>query len=110
MAIALLLLTITDGVFTVLLLDADCEEFNPVMAYMLERGVHDFLVAKYVLTVTGTVFLLSLRTYPLFGTRFRVAHVLPVLVALYVLLLGYQAYLYGLRPATKAVATRGPGP
>ncbi|MFO0956831.1 MAG: DUF5658 family protein [Isosphaeraceae bacterium] len=93
MAIALLVLTLVDGVLTLLLVRSHCAEANPVMAYMLEQGELAFLMSKYILTAGGVGFLICARTYPLFGTRFQVANLLPILVVLYMVLLGYQCYL-----------------
>src|SRR5690348_1861112 len=44
MATLLLVLTLVDGVVTIALLDQGCEEANPVMRALLDRGVNAFLV------------------------------------------------------------------
>src|SRR5437588_12190949 len=41
---ALLLLTVADGVITLNLLDGDCRELNPVMAYLLSQGQGAFFL------------------------------------------------------------------
>jgi hypothetical protein len=53
-----------------------------------------FLGTKYVLTAVGLACLLVLRYYRLFGSRFRVGHLIPIITGLYVVLLGYQAFLF----------------
>jgi Domain of unknown function (DUF5658) len=93
MAISLLILTVVDGAVTLLLLGAGCEEINPAMGYLLSRGPIHFLVGKYLLTCAGLPFLLIFRYFTLFRTRVRVGHLLPIFVALYLVLLGYQVAL-----------------
>ncbi len=88
--VLLLVFTIVDGVMTLYLLGADCEEANPVMAWLLSRGMGTFLLGKYILTVVGLPVLLVFKNFYMFGTRFRVGYLIPVFVVLYAALLGYQ--------------------
>jgi hypothetical protein len=99
LAILLLVLTLTDGAITLLLLEVGCEEINPAMSYLLSRGPLYFLLGKYALTTAGLPFLLIFRHFTLFRTRFRVGHLLPVFVAMYFVLLGYQVALMQAAPA-----------
>jgi hypothetical protein len=89
----MLLLTIVDGVFTLVLLDADCEEANPAMGYLLGHGPMAFLLGKYALTAAFLPVCLVLNRCFLFRTRFRVGYLFPIFVALYILLVGYQLVL-----------------
>jgi hypothetical protein len=93
--LALLLGTVADGVLTLQLMDVDCQEVNPVMAYLLSHGVVTFLLGKYLLTVIGLPLLLVCKNYYLFGTPFRVGYLIPIFAVLYAILIGYQAYLLG---------------
>ena len=93
LAVLLLVLTVVDGAVTLMLLGAGCEEVNPAMDYLLRRGPLYFLMGKYLLTTAGLPFLLIFRHFTLFRTRFRVGYLLPVFVALYLVLLGYQVAL-----------------
>ena len=93
LAVILVVLTIVDGALTLVLLGSGCEEVNPAMDYLLRRGPTHFLMGKYLLTTAGLPFLLVFRHFTLFGTRFRVGHLLPVFVGLYLVLLGYQVAL-----------------
>ena len=88
-----LLLSIVDAVITIHLLRSGCDEANPLMARLLEWGILPFLVGKYILTAAGLPLLLVIKNFTLFGTRFRVDYLLPVLVVLYVILLLYQVSL-----------------
>ena len=90
LVVMILMLSIVDAVITISLLDHDCHEINPLMAWLLERGVVPFLIGKYVLTAAGLPVLLLFKNFRMFGTRFRVGYLVPIVVALYVLLLAYQ--------------------
>ncbi|MEW6381728.1 MAG: DUF5658 family protein [bacterium] len=53
-----LLLCILDGYFTLFnVFCLDIPEFNPIMAYLLNRGVSWFFLVKYWLTSLGLIFL-----------------------------------------------------
>lgn len=88
--VALLGLTIADGVLTIELLDLNSEEVNPIMAYLLGWGAFEFLMGKYLLTASGLPLLVVYQHYPLFRSRFRVGWLLPIFVALYFVLLFHQ--------------------
>ena len=102
MAVLLLVLTLIDGAITVVLLDHGYDEANPVMRALLDGGVGPFFSGKYVLTAAFLPVALVLHRYRLFGTRFRVGQLVPVVVGLYVVLIVYQCALSG--------ATRARGP
>jgi hypothetical protein len=90
MIVALLGLTLVDGVLTLELIDLNSEEANPIMAHLLSRGDYIFLIGKYILTAAGLPFLVVYKHYPLFRSRFRVGWLLPVFIALYLVLLFHQ--------------------
>jgi hypothetical protein len=98
LVVSLLVMTLADGILTLDLLDADCEELNPFMAHLIERGPLAFLLGKYILTAVGLPFVVVYKNYPMFGTRFRVGFLLPVFVGLYLVLLSYQWTLIGMGP------------
>lgn len=100
----LLVLTLTDGILTMILIDICCEEANPVMAVLIERGPMAFILGKYLMTAVCLPVLLVFQHHRMFGTRFRVRHLFPAFVALYLLLLGYQIHL--LRLASEAIHGR----
>lgn len=93
-----MVLTLLDGALTLLLVNNHYVEANPLMAYALERGKLSFLISKLALTAVGVGFLVCARTYRLFGTKLQVARLLPILAALYLVLLGYQGYLLAIGP------------
>lgn len=91
--VAVLVLSLVDGVLTILLLDLNSEEANPLMRLLLQRGKCEFLLGKYVLTAAGLPFLVVFKNWPLFGSWFRVGYLLPILAAMYLILLAYQLHL-----------------
>ncbi len=93
LVLLLLVLTIVDGALTLTLLGLGFEEANPAMRFLLRQGPVHFVLGKYALTAAGLPFLLIYRDFSLFGTRFRVGHLIPVFIALYIALLGYQVAL-----------------
>jgi hypothetical protein len=90
MVVALLGLTIADGVLTIELIGLNSEEANPLMAHLLQQGDSTFLLVKYIMTAAGLPFVVVYQHYPLCGTRFRVGWLLPVFLALYLVLLLHQ--------------------
>jgi uncharacterized membrane protein YqjE len=90
MVVALLVLTLVDGLLTLELIEVNSEEANPIMAHMLARGGLTFLVSKYIMTAAGLPFLVVYQHYPLFRSRFRVGWLLPVFISLYLVLLLHQ--------------------
>ena len=50
---AILMLSITDALLTLILIAKGSSELNPVMAYFLQHGLLHFIVAKYTLTSVG---------------------------------------------------------
>src|SRR5262249_36220715 len=83
MIVALLCLTIVDGVLTIELLDVNSEEANPLMDHLLTWGDCAFLLGKYILTAAGLPFIVVYKQHPFFGTRFRVGWLLHVFIGLY---------------------------
>lgn len=58
---AILMLSILDALFTLILIDNGSSELNPVMAYALEHGLLSFIVVKYFLTSIGVLLLLIFK-------------------------------------------------
>jgi hypothetical protein len=89
----LLIASLVDAALTIHLLRAGCDELNPLMDCLLGYGVRPFVLVKYLLTASGLPVLLIFKNYYLFGTRMRVGHLIPLVVAMYCLLIGYQLVL-----------------
>ena len=93
MIIAVPILCVVDAVLTIELLHRGSEELNPLMGSLLARGVGPFLIGKYAMTAVGLPLLLIFKNHYLFGTRFRVGYLIPIIVAAYLVLIAYQTIL-----------------
>jgi hypothetical protein len=94
-AFVLMLLTasIVDAILTIQLIQAGAAEINPIMDSLLDHGILAFVLGKYLLTVAGLPLLLIFKNHYLFGTRFRVGYLIPAVVVMYSVLIGYQLVL-----------------
>jgi hypothetical protein len=82
--LSLLLLTLLDGVLTLMIIDDHRGEANPFMACLIKRGADWFIIGKYLMTVAALPVLLIFKNYRMFRTRFLVGQAIPILVVLYV--------------------------
>jgi hypothetical protein len=89
----LIFASLADAVLTLHLISHGGDELNPLMRHLLSQGISTFIIAKYVLTVVGLPLLLIFGNHRLFGTGFRIKYLIPVFLALYTVLLGYQLCL-----------------
>jgi len=93
LALGVLLLSCADALFTLNLLPLGATEGNLVMATMLDQGMAGFLVSKISLTSISLVVLVALVRRK-FYRSFSVEHLLITLFIGYVLLIGYEIYLF----------------
>ena len=93
LVLMLLAASITDAILTIHLIQAGGNEINPVMDRLLDHGILPFFLGKYVLTAAGLPLLLIFKNYYLFGTRVRVGYLIPTIVVMYLVLIGYQLFL-----------------
>jgi len=92
LALGVLLLSCTDALFTLNLLNAGATEANAVMASILDQGVHRFAAVKIGITSICLVILVTTARRKFFGS-FSVEHLLRVFCAGYILLICYEVYL-----------------
>ncbi len=92
LVVSLLLLTIADGLLTLLLIDSHREEYNPVMAYLIKMDGFWFILGKYALTAACVPALVIWKNHRLFGTPFKVKYLIPLFVALYTALTTAQVW------------------
>ncbi|MFT7461858.1 MAG: hypothetical protein ACI9EF_000192 [Pseudohongiellaceae bacterium] len=86
-ALALVLLSATDLVLTLLYIEQGGEEANPVMRLAIEAGIPVFVTVKLGLTALGALFLLI-------HSRFGWIRWVPwTLLSLYAALMGYHVWL-----------------
>lgn len=90
--VALLLLSIADAFLTVRLMGNGAEEANPLLAFVLGEHPRMFAAVKMVLTGFGAVLLVALARARVFNVV-RVSLFLYGLVAVYVALIAYEAWL-----------------
>jgi len=93
LALGVLLLSCTDALFTLNLLNAGATEANAVMASMLDQGVDRFVIFKISITTLSVVMLVTAARRKFFRS-FSVEHLLQVVCAGYMLLICYQIYMF----------------
>jgi hypothetical protein len=90
-AILILLLCTTDAVLTLLLVNHGAVELNPLMYPFVRGSGHVFALLKFGLTAGGVVLLTLLGRLRIFGQT--VGYVLYLVLAGYVVLVGYELFL-----------------
>lgn len=93
-ALAIMLLSCTDSVFTLTLLQRGAQEVNPLMRYLLEIDTTAFIGGKLLITAAGVLFLVAHGHFRLFRVV-RGRHVLYALLGVYLTLFNYQVALLG---------------
>ena len=106
--VMLIVASVADAVLTIQLINAGAVETNPLMAHLLDHGVLPFILGKYVLTVAGLPLLLIFKNHYLFDTRVRVGYLIPLALAMYLALIGYQLALLHGYACPKRHANRDP--
>ncbi|NND37089.1 MAG: hypothetical protein HKN81_08135 [Gammaproteobacteria bacterium] len=92
-ALAVLLLSCTDALFTLNLLLLGANEANALMDSVLARGVDAFLAVKISMTAISIVVLVGAANRKFFGL-FRVVRLLELICLGYVVLIGYEIWLF----------------
>ena len=93
LAISIVLLSCLDALFTLNLLSIGATEANVVMDTVLGRGVPNFLAFKISLTSLGVILLVIAAHRSFFGW-FRVIRLLQLICLGYLLLIGYELYMF----------------
>ena len=93
LSLCILLLSCTDALFTLNLINAGASEANAVMASMLEQGIDAFLVSKIGITSCSLVILVVAARRKFIGW-FSVEHVLQIFCLGYILVIYYEIYLF----------------
>lgn len=94
LALAIMLMSCLDALFTLNLLTVGGEELNAIMRALLGRGSHWFLWVKLGLTATSLVVLATVARRMLLG-RLPVLGFIWVFAAAYAALIGWEIYLLG---------------
>jgi len=95
LALAVLLLSCTDALFTLNLLTLGANEANALMESMLARGVDAFLAVKISMTAISIVVLVAAARRKFFGL-FRVVRLLQLICLGYLVLIGYEIWLFSM--------------
>ena len=93
LTLAIFLLSCTDALFTLNLINAGASEANGIMAWMLAIGVSHFVAVKISMTGFSLIVLVITARRNFIGP-FNVEHLLQAFLAGYVLLIGYQIYMF----------------
>lgn len=93
LALGVLLLSCTDALFTLNLLNLGATEANFVMASVLERSVEWFLASKISLTAVSLVCLVAVARRKFFRC-YNVEHLLQLFFVAYLLVICYEFYLF----------------
>ena len=93
LALAIILLSCIDALFTLNLLNAGATEANLFMAKMLEHSVDKFLAVKIMVTGFSVVIMVVAARRKFVGF-ISVEHVLQICCFAYLLVICYELYLY----------------
>ena len=89
----IVILSVTDAILTLHLIDRGATELNPIMDYYLGHGPLAFFWAKYMLTSAALIIILTNKTAYLFNTRFQVKILFVVFLVPFVLVIQWELYL-----------------
>jgi Domain of unknown function (DUF5658) len=92
-AITILLLSLSDAVLTLILIDHGAVELNPIMAYLLRAGLLYFLGAKYLLTAAAVTAVLVFHYYPMRVLNKPLHSFLKVFTLIFSAVIVWQIYL-----------------
>ena len=92
LALAILLLSVTDAFFTLTLLTNGASEANPIIDYVLINYPGYFAAIKMLLTGGGVLVLVVMARARVFRVV-RVKHILQCFLAAYVVLVAYEIWM-----------------
>ncbi len=90
---AILILSITDAVLTLVIIQRGARELNPVMAYFLEHGTLAFIVAKYVLTSIGVLILLIFKNVFLTKIKIYTHSLFPCVIFVFIAVVAWELFI-----------------
>jgi len=91
-AMAIILMSCLDALFTPKLLWMGGEEINWFMRSLLEHNAQLFLIVKYTITAVGVIFLVAFSRMSVLKVL-RVRNVLSIMCGIYATLMLYELYL-----------------
>ena len=91
--VAILILSLTDALLTLLLIEYGAIEVNPLMAFYLKISPQVFILVKYLLT-SLSVFILAVFSHIIFGRlNIRVHSLLSLIACAFLTVIVWQVYL-----------------
>ncbi len=90
--IAIMILTLLDAFFTLILINHGARELNPIMGFLLSKGEWTFLLGKYLLTALCITILIIHKNFFIFQQKIRLKDILYCLFTLYLFLIVYEIY------------------
>jgi hypothetical protein len=90
---AILMLSITDALLTLILIANGSSELNPIMAYFLRHGLLPFIIAKYTLTSIGVVILLIFKNVFLCRVKIYTYSLFSAVIAAFVAVVAWEIFL-----------------
>jgi hypothetical protein len=90
---AVLVLSATDALLTLYLLNHGAHEVNPVMAYFLEKGPMIFMLVKYMLTAIGVTIVVIISDVFIPWLRIFTRDLLKVFVGMFAAVIAWQLFL-----------------
>ena len=91
--VVVLLLSITDALLTLWLIENGAMEINPVMAYYLKLGPNIFMAMKYMITVSVVIIGVLLNYAYVRFARFKFGQILNVFAGCFVMVVVWELYL-----------------
>jgi hypothetical protein len=88
--IFILLLSILDAFFTLILLERGAKEMNPFMAYYLDISPTLFFCIKYMLTCASVLLVLFIKDFYIFKTKLKARVLFFLLPIPFVLVIHWQ--------------------
>ena len=89
----ILMLSILDAVFTLILVEKGAKEINPFMAYYLNHGPMTFFCIKYLLTCASVIIILFIKDCYIFKTNIKAKSIFFLLPIPFILVIPWQLRL-----------------
>ena len=86
----ILILSILDAVFTLILVEKGAKEINPFMAYYLNHGPMTFFCIKYLLTCASVLIVLFIKDSYIFRTKIKAKFLFFLLPVPFLLVIPWQ--------------------
>jgi hypothetical protein len=89
----LAILSISDGLFTLHLIERGATETNPVLAWFLNLGAGPFMTVKFLLACLGILIFLVFHNFYFRPLRIKVKTFLPAFIAVFLVVIFWQLFL-----------------